>query len=58
MGGGGGGGGGGAPIAQWVKRRLAYLAVPSLSPARGEFFSTINGVQLHTAFHYQPLILI
>ena len=30
---------------------------PSLVSARGEIFSTINGVPLHTAFHYQPPIV-
>ena len=32
-----------APVAQWVKRWSTDLAVPSLSPARGEIFSTVNG---------------
>ena len=39
-----------APLAQLVKRWPADLAVPSSIPARGEIFSTVNGVQLHTAF--------
>ena len=29
-----------------------------LSPARGKIFSTVNRVPLHTAFHYQPLIIL
>ena len=41
-----------------VKRWPADLAVPSSSPARGETISTANGVPLHTAFHYQPLIIL
>ena len=36
------------PVAQWVKRCPTDLAVPSSSPARGEIFSTVNGVPLHT----------
>ena len=43
-----------APVAQWVKRWPTDLVVVSLSPAGGEIFSAINGVPLHTAFHYQP----
>ena len=46
----------GGPVAQWLKRRPTDLAVASLSPARGEIFQTVNGVPLHTPFHYQPLI--
>ena len=47
------------PLAQLVKRWPADLAVPSSIPARGEIFSTVNGVQLHTAFHYHlPIVLI
>ena len=42
----------GAPVAQWIKRWPSDLAVLSLSPARGEIFSTVNRVLLHTAFHY------
>ena len=42
----------GTPIAQWVKRWPTDLAVASLSPARGEILSTING------FHCtQPFII-
>ena len=48
----------GAPVAQWVKRWPTDLAGPSSIPARGEIFSTVNGVQLHTAFHYQPSIVL
>ena len=49
----------GAPVAQWVKRWPTDLAVPSSIPARGEIFSTVNGVPLHTAFHYHlPIVLI
>ena len=44
--------------AQWVKRWPADLAVPSSSPARGEIFSTVNGVPLHTTCHYQSLIVL
>ena len=43
----------GAPIAQWDKLWPVDLAVPSLSPARGGIFTTVNGVLLLTAFHYQ-----
>ena len=48
----------GAPVAQWVKRWPTELAVVSSSPAGGEILSTVNGVLLHTAFHYQPLIVL
>ena len=48
----------GAPVAQWIKRWLTDLAVPSSSPARGEIFSTINRIPLHTAFHYHPPIVL
>ena len=49
----------GAPVAQWVKRWPTDLAVPSSIPARGEIFSTVNGVPLHTAFQYHlPIVLI
>ena len=35
------------------------LAVSSSSPDRGEIFSTVNRVPLHTAFHYnRPIVLI
>ena len=43
----------GAPVAQRVKRWPTDLAVVSSSSARGEIFSTVDGVPLHTAFHYQ-----
>ena len=46
------------PVAQWVKCWPADLVAPNLSPARGKFFSTLNGVPLHTAFHYQTLIIL
>ena len=42
----------GVPVAQWVKRG------PSSIPARGEIFSTENGVPLHTTFYYQPPIVL
>ena len=45
-------------MAQWVKRWPTVLAVPSSIPTRGEIFSTVNGVSLHIAFHYQPLIVL
>ena len=48
----------GATVAQRVKRWSADLAVPNSIPARGRIFSTVNGVPLHTAFHYQPLIVL
>ena len=49
----------GAPVARWVKRWPTGLAVPGLSPARGEIFSDVNGVPLHTAFHYHlPIFFI
>ena len=38
--------------AQWAKRWPTDLAVPGSSPVRGEIFSAVNGVPLHTAFHY------
>ena len=47
----------GAPLAQWVKRWPRDPAVSRSIPTRGEIFSTVNGVPLHTAFHYQPLIV-
>ena len=50
---------GGAWVTQLVKRWPTDLAVPSLRPARGEIFSTVNRVPLHTAFHYHlPIVLI
>ena len=50
----------GAPVAQWVKRWPTdlRLAIVSSSPARGEIFSAVDGVPLHTAFHYQLLIVL
>ena len=39
----------GAPVAQWFKCWPTDLAVPSSSLARGEIFSTVNGVIIHTA---------
>ena len=48
----------GTPVAQWVKRWPTDLVVPSSSPARGEIFPTVNGVPLHTAFHYLPLVVL
>ena len=48
----------GAPVTQWVKRWPTDLAVPSSIPTRGEIFSAVNGVPSHTAFHYQPLIVL
>ena len=37
------------PVDQWVKRRPTDLAVPNSSPARGQIFSTVNGVPLSSA---------
>ena len=49
----------GAPVAHRVKPWSTDLAVSGLSPAQAEIFSTVNEVQLHTAFHYHlPIILI
>ena len=42
---------GGTPVAQLVKRWSTDLAAPSSNPTRGEIFSTVDGVSLHTAFH-------
>ena len=39
-----------APAAQCVKRWPADLAITG----QGEIFSTVNGVSLHTTFHYNP----
>ena len=47
-----------APVAKWIKHWSTDLAVPSSSPARGDIFSTVNGVPLHTAFNYQSLIVL
>ena len=48
----------GAPVTQWIKRWPTGLAVPSSKPARGEIFSTVDKVPLHTAFHYHPPIVL
>ena len=48
----------GASVDQWVKRWPTDLAVLNSIPTRGEIFSTVNRVPLHTAFHYQPLIVL
>ena len=46
---------GGSPVAQWVKRWPTDLAVTGST----EIFSIVNGVPLHTAFHYHtPIVLI
>ena len=45
-------------VAQWVKWWPTDLEVPGSSPTRGEIFLTINGVPLHTAFHYHPPIVL
>ena len=47
-----------SPVDQWVKRWPTDLAVPGSSPTRGIIFSAVNGVLLHTAFHYHPLIVM
>ena len=47
-----------ALVAQWVKCWSTDLAVPSSIPARGRIFSTVFGVPLYIAFHYQPLIIL
>ena len=36
----------------------ADLVVSSSSPTWGEFFSILHRAPLHTAFHYQPLIIL
>ena len=48
----------GTPEAQWVKHWPTDLAVMSSSTARGEIFSTVNWVPLHTALHLQSLIVL
>ena len=48
----------GAAVAQRVKRWPNDLVVPSSIPAGGRIFSTVNGVPLHKAFHYQSLIVL
>ena len=45
-------------MTRWVKRMPTDLAVPSSIPTRGEILSTVNGLPLHTTFHYQPLIVL
>ena len=47
-------GGNRVPVAQLVKHWLTDLAVSGSSPARGEIFSTVNGVPLHTVFYCHP----
>ena len=46
------------PAAQWLKRWPTDLAGPSSIRTRGEIFSTVNGVPLHTAFYYHPNIVL
>ena len=42
-----------------VGEALAYWSSgPSSILTRGEIFSTVNGVPLHTAFHYHPNIVL
>ena len=41
----------GTAVVQCLKRWPTDLAIPGLSLARGEFFSTVNGVPLHKAVH-------
>ena len=48
----------GAPVSQLAKRRPTDLAVSGLSLVRAEIFLNVNRVLLHTAFHYQPLIVL
>ena len=48
----------GATVAQWVNRWNTDLTVLASSLARDEIFSTVNGVPLHTAFHYHPPIIL
>ena len=48
----------GVLVAQWVKHGPTDLAVPNLSLAHGEIFSTANGDPLHTAFHNHPPIVL
>ena len=38
----------GAPVGQWVKSLPTDQAVQRSSSARGEIFSTVNGITLHT----------
>ena len=49
----------GGLAAQWVKRGPTDPMVQGSCPTRREIFSTLNGVPLHTSFHYHlPIILI
>ena len=48
----------GALVAQLVKRWPTDPAVLSWSFAVSEIFLTVNGVPLHTAFYYQPFIVL
>ena len=49
----------GAPVSQWVKHWPTDLTVSDSSPTPCKFFSNINGVPLHTAFHYHlPFVLM
>ena len=42
-----------------VGKALAYCSSgPSSIPAQGEIFLSINGAPLHTAFHYQSVIIL
>ena len=56
-------------LSLWKRNRDHYVCTvwsksyfgqkhPCSSPARGEIFSTVNGVPLHTAFHYQLFIVL
>ena len=49
---------GGGPVAQWIKRWPTGLAAPGTRRVRGELFLIVNGVPLHTAFHYRPPIAL
>ena len=40
------------------KAQTYWSSGPSSIPARGEIFSTVNGVPLHTAVYYQPFIVL
>ena len=37
-----------------MRLRHTHLAVLGSSPHEAEIFSVVNGVPLHTAFHYHP----
>ena len=45
-------------VAQWLKHWPTDLAVPGTSSTPDKIFSTVNGVPMHTAFHYHPLIVL